>query len=106
MKLTNRYGTPVDPVPFLVVSALGFTISYSYGPLYFAAFGFAIAEGVVISTAVFLAVTAAAFYRYVWTHRPEFAAEIPAHLRFRRLVYGAVIGMLLVVLLSLPLFVR
>ncbi|MFC7082051.1 hypothetical protein [Halorussus caseinilyticus] len=39
MRWGNRFGTPVDPVPFLVVAALGFLLCYTFGPSYLMAFG-------------------------------------------------------------------
>lgn len=106
MKVHNRHGTPVDPVPFLVVSLLGFTVSYSYGPGYLLSFGFGIAEALVVSTAVFLAITAASYHRYVWTARPDLRDEFPPDVRFRRLYYAVLIGLGLLALLALPLLVR
>ena len=39
MRLRNRDGSPVDPVPFLVLAAMAFAVAYSFGPIYFDALG-------------------------------------------------------------------
>lgn len=101
--LHNSDGTPVDPVPFLVVSALGFAVCFSFGPIYVMTFGASLPVGLAVAGAVTVATTAVAYYRYVWTERPGLRAEIPAPVRFRRLLYGLVGGFLLVAALALPL---
>ena len=105
MHLPNKHGTPVDPVPFLVVALLGVTVAYSYGPIYLTAFGLDLVLSLVISTVIAAAVTVVAYHRYVWTARPDLRGEIPVGWRLRRLVYAVVIGIALIVLLSLPLLV-
>lgn len=105
MKLTNRHGTPVDPVPFLVVSSLAFLVSFSYGPIYLLALGFSLPIAVAISTVLFVCATAAAYHQMVLTTRPELRGEIPPERRLRRLVYAAAVLLALLALLSLPFFV-
>lgn len=105
MPLRNKRGTPIDPVPFLVVAALGVATAYSYGPIYLMELGFDLAVALGISTASAAVVTGAAYYRFVWTVRPELQREVPGPVRFRRLVYGVAVLIALIVLLSLPLFV-
>lgn len=105
MQLQNKYGTPVDPVPFLVVALLGITVAYSYGPIYLTELGFELVPALGLSTAVAAAVTVAAYHRYVWTARPAHRTEVPVESRLRRLVYGVAIGIAVIVLLSLPLLV-
>ncbi|WP_435078503.1 hypothetical protein [Halococcus sp. AFM35] len=105
MKLTNRHGTPVDPVPFLVVSSLAFLVSLSYGPIYLLSLGLSLPAAVVVSGLLFVCATGAAYHRLVLTTRPELRGEIPPEKRLRRLVYAAVVGLALLVLLSLPFFV-
>lgn len=46
--MRNRHGTPVDPVPFLVVSALGFTLSFAFGPIYVMEFGASLPPALVV----------------------------------------------------------
>ncbi|WP_137284142.1 hypothetical protein [Halorussus salinisoli] len=99
----NRFGTPVDPVPFLVVAALGFLFSYTLGPSYLMAFGAELAGGLGYSTMAFLVVTGLAYYRLVWTARPDLRREVPAQLRLRRIVLGGVAVAGVFALLALPL---
>ena len=103
MKLTNRHGTPVDPVPFLVVASLAFLVSFSYGPIYCMALGLSLPPALAVSTLAFCLATSASYHRLVWTARPELRGEIPADQRFRRLVYAALVVGALLALLSLPL---
>lgn len=105
MPLRNKYGTPIDPVPFLVMALLGATVAYSYGPIYLRELGFGLVPAIGLSTVVATAVGVAAYYRYVWTARPALRAEVPIDSRVRRLVYGVIIGIAVIVLLSLPLLV-
>jgi len=100
----NRRGTPVDPVPFLVVAAAGFLGWYSCGPVYLMEFGADLPGALALTTVAFLATTVIAYYRFVWTARPDLRSEIPAGLRLRRIVLaGLAIGGVFV-LLSLPLY--
>lgn len=94
MPLRNQDGTPVDPVPFLVVGLLGVAISYSWGPLFLTDVGLSLQAALAVSTVLCAAVVVVAFHRYVWTARPELADEIPAESRFRRLVYGVLVGVI------------
>lgn len=103
MKLRNRRGTPVDPVPFLVVAAMAFLVSFSFGPIYCMALGLALEAALVVSTGVFLATTAAAYHRLVRTARPALRGEVPVEARLRRLFYAVVLGVALIALLSVPL---
>ncbi|WP_135821644.1 hypothetical protein [Halostella litorea] len=106
MQLRNRQGRAVDPVPFLVVTLLGFLIVYSFGPPYLGALGLAIDHGVALSTGVFLAIAAAAYHRLVWSYRPDRRRAVPGGVRFGTLYYGILVLGALCVLLSLPLLVR
>ena len=101
--MQNRNGTPVDPVPFLVVSALGFTVSFSFGPLYVMEFGASLPLALAVAAAATAATAVAAYYRYVWTERPTLRGEVPAQDRFQRLLYGMLGGFLLVAALALPM---
>ena len=104
MGLRNRAGEAVDPVPFLVVVSVAFLIVFSAGPIYLrAVFGLAIPAGLAVSAAVFLAVAAAAYHRYVYATRPSLRGEIPAATRFRRLLYGMAALWALLLGLMLPL---
>ena len=101
--MQNRRGTPVDPVPFLVVSMLGFTVSFSFGPIYVMEFGASLPVALTVAGITTLATAAVAYHRYVWTERPTLRGEVPAAERFRRLLYGLVGGFLLVAALAIPL---
>ena len=102
MRLRNSEGTPVDPVPFYVVSAMTFLVCFSFGPLYGAALGASIRQAAACSAVVFAGVTAGAYHRLIRQARPD-SPPTPAHLRIRHLVYvtAALVGVL--VLLALPL---
>ncbi|MFB6152064.1 MAG: hypothetical protein ABEJ40_09695 [Haloarculaceae archaeon] len=104
MHLKNRWGTTVDPVPFLVVAATAFAACYSFGPGYLLSLDLSIEPALAGSTAAFLLVLAVAYYRLVWTYRPAVREVVPVGVRFRRLVLAVVAGAGLVVLLALPLF--
>lgn len=106
MRLRNKHGRPVDPVPFLVVVVGTLTVSYSYGPLYLMALGLALEEALLACGAVVALVAGGAHHRMVWTARPELRGEVPSALRIKRLFYAAFIGVALLLLLALPLFVR
>lgn len=106
MKFQNRHGTGVDPVPFTVVAGMAFMFIYSYFPLYLMAFDVSVAGAVCAATAVWVWVTLGAYHRLVWTYRPEYREHVPAGARFRRLIYGGLVFVALLVLLGLPLFAR
>lgn len=104
MRLRNREGDPVDPVPFLVVTGMGFMIVLSLGPIYLMAlFGVDLSLALAGSTAAFVATAVAAYHRLVRSVRPDLRGELPASWRFRRLWYAAIAFGLLLVLLTLPL---
>lgn len=105
MELRNARGDPVDPVPFVVVTGIAFMTCYSYGPLYFTELGLELREAMGISTGIFLASTVGAYYRLVWTARPDLRGELPAAWRFRRLLLAAIIGVVVLVGLTLLLLV-
>lgn len=105
MQLRNKRGTPVDPVPFVVVALLGVTTAYSYGPIYLTELGLDLSTAIGVSTGVAVAVTGGAFHRYVWAARPDLRDEVPVDARLRRLVYGVAILIAVIVLLSLPLLI-
>ena len=105
MALRNDRGTPVDPVPFLVVAATAFTVSYSYGPLYLMALGVDLPSALLACGVVTGGAVAAAYHRYVRRARPELRAEVPVDARLRRFFYGVLVGMAVLAGLALPLVV-
>ncbi|MFC6837314.1 hypothetical protein [Halomarina ordinaria] len=106
MKLRNRRGTPVDPVPFLVVCAFAFMLSFSLGPGYCWAYGLGDAAAFGLPTALFGVAVAGAYHRLVWATRPSLLSEVPAESRLLRLCYGVVALFLLLGALSVPLLLR
>ena len=106
MKPTNRHGTPVDPVPFLVVGSLAFLVSFSYGPIYLLALGCSLPVALALSGVLFALAAGAAYQQMILTTRPELRGEIPPEQRLRRLIRAVAVVVALLVLLSLPFFVR
>jgi len=104
MRLANDQGTPVDPVPFLVVVLGTVMIGYSYGPIYLMALGFSVTEALLACTAVVTVIAGVAHHRFVWRARPDLRGEVPAKVRFKRLFYAVLIGVGSLALLALPLF--
>ena len=98
----KRDGTPIDPVPFLVVVLTTFLITHAWGPLYFLALGFSVAQSLAVVTVLFAVATVVAYRQLVWTAHPLRQAEVPAEQRIKRLVYAIPIGIGSVLLLSLP----
>jgi hypothetical protein len=105
VELTNARGRPVDPVPFLVVVALAFLVSFSYGPIYLMELGLSLPSALAVSTGVFLSLSGLAYYRLVWDTRSELRGEVPAERRLRAIVYAALVVVSLLGLLALPLLV-
>lgn len=105
MELRNRDGTPVDPVPFVVVALLGVTVLVAWGPLYLKEHGVAEGTAVGCSGALAVGAVAAAYYQYVWTANPAIREEVPADVRFRKLLYATVIGTVVVLALLALLYV-
>ncbi|WP_336336327.1 hypothetical protein [Haloarcula brevis] len=102
MDVRNRDGDPVDPVPFLVCTAMAVMLLFSVGPLYGLAYGLPVWAGLVVATAGSVAVAAVAYHRLVWTASPPWVRIAPG-LRFQRLVYIGVGFALLLLAVSVPL---
>ena len=105
MHLRNRHGTPVDPVPFVVVVGLTFMVTLSFGPLYGLELGLALETAIAASAALFAVTAVAAFYRQVWTFQPEAVGSVPSAVRAERLFYLIPILAALIVALSVPLVI-
>ncbi|MXV63096.1 hypothetical protein GS429_13665 [Natronorubrum sp. JWXQ-INN-674] len=101
MRLRNRHGRPVDPVPFFVVVGLAFMILLSFGPLYGQALGLRLETAITLSTALFVVAGVGAYYWQVWTARPA-GTNVPAAVRGERLFYLILVLVALVIVLSLP----
>ncbi len=102
MKPRNRWGTAVDPVPFAVVSGLAFMVLLSFGPMYALSLGAPLEHGLGASFAVFCALAVGAYYRLVWSARPELAEELPLGVRAERLFYLIPIFAVVIVGLAIP----
>ncbi len=103
MQLHTKEGSPVDPVPFIIVALIGITVCFTFGPPYFRALGLSLPYGLGISTGLALIVSIAAYHRYVRTATPEQDSQIPLRYRLQRLYYAVFIGLVLIGLLALPL---
>lgn len=103
MRLSNRYGTPIDPVPFIVVTGVACMVLLSFGPLYGQAFGLSLRVALFISVTLSIVATVVAFYRQVWTATP--LDEAPVGMRIERLFYGMIAFAVIVVALTVPLVI-
>jgi len=102
MRLPNREGVAVDPVPFVVIAGMASLLLLSFGPLYGQALGLPLSIAIVISVGLSVASTAVAFHRQVWTARPDL---VPAAAGAERLFYLMVILGVVIVGLAIPLVV-
>lgn len=103
MPWRNADGTAVDPVPFYVAALSGGLVSLSFGPFYFLSFGLERAGALAASAGLAVAFGLGAYYRFVWTFRPERLGEVPVASRMLRLGYAMLIMLLVLVALSLPI---
>ncbi|WP_126661946.1 hypothetical protein [Haloterrigena salifodinae] len=106
MRLRNRHGSRVDPVPFVVVVGLTFMVLLSFGPLYGQALGLSLEAAIAVSVALFAVATVAAYHRQIWTARPELRGHVSAAVRAERLFYLIPILAALIVALAVPLVAR
>ena len=102
MRVRNRDGDPVDPVPFLVSAGLSAMLLFSTGPLYGLAYGLSVRVSLAAVTVAAVAVSAFAYHRLVWVAAPSWVV-VPAELRFQRLLYVAVAFGVVLLALSVPL---
>lgn len=105
MRLRNRRGRPVDPVPFIVVVGLAFMLLLSFGPLYGQALGAPLETAIGASFGAFVVVALAAYHRHVWIARSD-GVDIPAPIRAERLFYLMVVLGAVVIGLAVPFTVR
>lgn len=106
MRLRNRDGSAVDPIPFVVIAGLGCMVLLSFGPIYVRALGASLSNAIAVSIALSAVFTAAAYYRYVWTTRPELHGHVSGTVRAKRLFYLMVALAVIIVGLSLPFLVN
>ena len=104
MRLSNRRGESIDPVPFVVVAGLASMILLSFGPLYGLAFGLSLSVALFVSIALAAAVTGLSFYWQVWQATP--LKEAPTEMRLERLFYGGLAFAVIFVTLTLALVLR
>lgn len=105
VRLRNSDGTPVDPVPFLVVSLLGITLLLGWGPPYLLEWGVPVGPSIAVSIILAAGVTIDAYRRYVLTARPGLRGEVPAAVRVRRFLYTSVAGVAILSGLTLGVMV-
>ncbi|MFC4439862.1 MULTISPECIES: hypothetical protein [Natrialbaceae] len=106
MRLRNRDGTPIDPVPFFVVVCIAFLVSYAWVPIYLGELGVSTAAALVVASVGFLLATVAAYYHLVWANDPVRRERVPVEHRLQRLFYAILIGIALLLLLVLLASVR
>lgn len=102
MRVRNRDGDPVDPVPFIVSVGLAVMLLFSAGPLYGLAYGLSVRSSLAVSSVTTVAVGAFGYHRLVWTATPRWV-QVPAQFRFQRLLYIALAFGVVLVALSVPL---
>lgn len=102
MRLRNREGVAVDPVPYLVVVSAAFLLSFSFGPGYLLSFGVSLPVALAVSGVVFVVLAAVAYHQMVWCARPDLQGEVPAASRLRRLFYLMLLVALVLLVLSSP----
>lgn len=102
----NSEGDPVDPVPFVVVTAMSFLVCYSFFPVYFISFGVRLPVAIALTTGIFLALAVGAYSRLVRSVRPEIKQEVPAEVRLQKIFYYAIIVTGIFFLLTLFLMAR
>ena len=102
MRARNQDGDPVDPVPFLVSAGMSVMLLFSTGPLYGLAYGLSVRASLVLSAVGAVAVGAFAYHRLVWIATPPWV-QVPAELRFQRLLYIALAFGVVLLGLSVPL---
>lgn len=106
MGLRNREGVEVDPVPFAVTACMAFLLLFSFAPGYLLTLGVSVRFAVGVTTVAFLAMTATAYHQMVYTANPARTEEVPASVRFRRLMYVVLVGIAITLLLLLPVVLR
>lgn len=105
MRLPNREGVAVDPVPFVVITGMAWLLVLSFGPLYGQALGVPLSTAIVVSVGVSVVAAVIAYYRQVWMARPEIEYGLPAGVRAERLFYLMVILAVVFVGLMIPLLI-
>lgn len=89
---SDRDGNDVDPVPFLVVAAIGLLVSLSFVPAVVIRLGGSAALGIGVALVVAGVFTVAAYRRMVSGSRASIRTEVPPEDRLRTIVYGVVVA--------------
>ncbi|WP_144927482.1 hypothetical protein [Halorubrum salsamenti] len=103
MRVHNRRGDRVDPVPFLVTGGIAFAFALSFGPIYGLSYGLTLATSLALSTLAFAVATAIAYQQLVRCAPPRDAGPLPPGPRVERLLYAGIGLGVLIVALTLPL---
>lgn len=103
---SDRDGEPVDPVPFLVVAAIGLLVSVSFLPPVVIELGGSPIHGVGVALLAASVFTVAAYRRMVSKGRASLREEIPPESRLRTIVYGVLVAAAAMFGLSLLLYLR
>ncbi|GAB7009783.1 hypothetical protein [Halorubrum trueperi] len=103
MRIHNKHGDRIDPVPFVVTVGLAFMLALSFGPIYGLAYGLTLTTSLALSTLAFAGAAALAYDQLVRAAPAIDAGPLPPGPRFERLLYAALgLGVVLVAL-TLPL---
>ena len=105
MRLPNREGVAVDPVPFVVITGMAWLLVLSFGPLYGQALGAPLSTAIAVSVVLSAVAAVIAYYRQVWTARPALEYGLPAGVRAERLFHLMAILAVVFVGLMIPLVV-
>lgn len=105
MRLRNREGTEIDPIPFLVTGSVAFLLLFAFAPGCLLSLGMAIENALGLTSVAFSATLVAAYHQLVYDVNPTRMEEIPGPVRFRRLVYVVLIATAVMVLLLIPVMV-
>jgi multisubunit Na+/H+ antiporter MnhB subunit len=103
VRVHNRHGDRIDPVPFLVTAGLAFTFALSFGPIYGLSYGLTLATSLALSTLAFALATALAYQQLVRRAPPLDAGPLPPGPRVERLLYAGMGLGVLIVALTVPL---
>lgn len=102
MRLRNREGTEVDPIPFLVTGSIAFLLLFAFAPGYLLSLGLTVERALVVTSVAFGATLLAAYHQLVYDVNPIRREEIPGPVRFRRLVYVVLVATAAMLLLLIP----
>jgi len=103
LRVHNKRGERVDPVPFLVSAGLGFMLALSFGPVYGLSYGLSLSASLALSMLAFVGITAVAYAQLVRSAPPVDAGSLPPGPRFERLLYAALGFGVVLVALTVPL---